>query len=70
VKNKWDRARLYVDNELLDTTNDLCASEDEAALVGVFGEDDEFRVEVFLKPSVPSKVAIRVNGRLPLWPDS
>jgi hypothetical protein len=62
VKTKWGRARLYVDHELLDTTNDLYASEDEATLVGVFGKDDKFRIEVFVKPSGPSKAAIRVNG--------
>jgi hypothetical protein len=46
VKTSTNGARLYVDGELLDTTNDLYASEGEATLVGVFGEDDKFRVEV------------------------
>jgi hypothetical protein len=32
--------RLYVDNKLLDVTNDLYANEDQATLVGVFGEED------------------------------
>jgi hypothetical protein len=41
-------ARLYVDNELLDVTNALYANEDEATLVGVCGEEDEFRIEVSL----------------------
>jgi hypothetical protein len=36
-------ARLFVDNELLDVTNDLYASEEEATLVGVFGEEGTFR---------------------------
>jgi hypothetical protein len=34
-----DRARLYVDKELLDVTNDLYASEDEATPVGVYGKE-------------------------------
>jgi hypothetical protein len=51
-------ARLYVDGELLDTTNDLYAPEDEPTLLGVFGDD--VRVDVFLAPS--SQVAIRING--------
>ena len=54
-------AFLYVDGELLDTTNDLYASGDEPTLVGVFGEKDA-RVEVFLKPSPTSQVTIWVNG--------
>jgi hypothetical protein len=53
-------ARLFVDNELLDVTNDLYASEEEATLVGACGEDDKFRIEVFVKP-VTLEVAIRVN---------
>jgi hypothetical protein len=57
---KSEGARLYVDNELLDLTNDLYASEEEATLVGVFGEDDRFRIEVFVKPST-LEAAIRVN---------
>jgi hypothetical protein len=62
VKTPTDGARLYVDDELLDTTNDLYASEGEATLVGVFGEDDEFRVEAFLTPSEHAEAEIRVNG--------
>jgi hypothetical protein len=53
-------ARLYVDNELLDLTNDLYASEEEATLVGVCGDEDTFRIEVFVKP-VTLEAAIRVN---------
>jgi hypothetical protein len=53
-------ARLYVDKELLDVTNDLYASEDEATLVGVCGEEDTFRIEVFVKPAT-LEAAIRVN---------
>ena len=53
-------ARLFVDNELLDVTNDLYASEEEATLVGRCGEEDGFRIEVFVKPAT-LEVAIRVN---------
>ena len=53
-------ARLFVDNELLDVTNDLYASEEEATLVGVCGEEDKFRIEVFVKPAT-LEGAIRVN---------
>ena len=61
VKTDWGSARLYIDDELIDSTNDLFASEDEAALVGVFGEKDEY-IEVFIKPLKTAEVAIRVNG--------
>jgi hypothetical protein len=61
VVAKSKGARLFVDNELLDVTNDLYASEDEATLLGVFGKD-EFRIEVFVKPST-LEVAIRVNDQ-------
>ena len=50
-------ARLYVNEELVDTTNDLDASEDEATLVGVFG--DYLKVEAFVKPS---QISVRING--------
>jgi hypothetical protein len=53
-------ARLYVDNELLDVTNDLYASEEEATLVGVFGEEGEIQIEVFVKPAT-LEASIRVN---------
>jgi hypothetical protein len=62
VKTSTNGARLYVDGELLDTTNDLYASEGEATLVGVFGEDDKFRVEAFVRPSEHAEAEIRVNG--------
>jgi hypothetical protein len=61
VRTPWESARLYVDDKLLDTTNDLYASEDEATLVGVFGEKDEC-IEVFIKPLKTGEVAIRING--------
>jgi hypothetical protein len=60
VVAKSEGARLFVDNELLDVTNDLYASEEEATLVGVFGEEDGFRIEAFVKP-VTLETAIRVN---------
>jgi hypothetical protein len=41
---------------LVDLTNDLEASEDEATLVGVIGD---LLVEAFVKPS---EILIRVNG--------
>jgi hypothetical protein len=62
VRTRWESARLYIDDELLDSTNDLYASEDEATLVGVFGENEEFSIEVFIKPVKTAQVAIRVNG--------
>jgi hypothetical protein len=60
VEANPEGARLYIDDELIDTTNDLYASEEEATLVGACGEDDKFRIEVFVKP-VTLEVAIRVN---------
>ena len=51
-------ARLYVDAELLDTTNDLYSSEDEPTLLGTFGE---LFVEAFVPPVVV-RPSIRVNG--------
>jgi hypothetical protein len=62
VKTSSDGARLHVDGELLDNTNDLYASEGEATLVGVFGENDEFQVEAFVHPSEHTEAEIRVNG--------
>ncbi len=62
VKTSTDGARLYVDGELLDTTSDLYASEGEAPLVGVFGENDELRVEAFVSPSEDAEAEIRING--------
>ena len=62
VKIPTDGARLYVDDELLDTTNDLYASEGEATVVGVFGENEEFRVEAFVRPSEHAEAEIRING--------
>jgi len=53
-------ARLFVHNELLDVTNDLYASEEEATLVGVCGEEDTLRIEAFVKAAT-LEVAIRVN---------
>ena len=63
VKTQSDGARLYVDSELLDTTNDLYASDGEPTLVGVFGENDMFQVEAFVRPSEHSEAEIRVNGQ-------
>ena len=60
-QNPWESARLYVDDELLDSTNDLYGSEDDATLAGVFGEKDEY-IEVFIKPLNTAQVAIRING--------
>lgn len=62
VKTQSGGARLYVDDELLDSTNDLYASEGEATLVGVFGENDQFRVDAFVRPSEHTEGKIRVNG--------
>ena len=58
VRTPSGGARLYVNKELVDTTNDLDASEDEATLVGVFGE--YLQVEAFVKPS---QISVRVNGQ-------
>jgi hypothetical protein len=59
VKTPTGGAHLYVDDELVDATNDLYAAEDDPALVGVFGDD--VRVDVFLTPA--SLAAIRINGQ-------
>jgi hypothetical protein len=50
-------ARLYVDGELLDVTNDIYASEQAPTLAGVFGE---LLVEAFAGFVQPS---VRVNGQ-------
>jgi len=50
-------ARLFVDDQLLDATNDLYASGDEPTLAGAFGDTI---VEAFVKPI--GEAAIRVNG--------
>ena len=62
VMTRHEGARLYVGDELLDTTNELYAAGDEATLAGTFGDKDGFRVEVFMKLSPAPKAAIRVNG--------
>jgi hypothetical protein len=62
IKTPTDGARLYIDDELLDSTNDLYASKGEATLVGVFGENDAFRVEAFVRLSEHAEAEIRVNG--------
>lgn len=63
VKTPSGGARLYVDDELLDTTNDLYASEGDATLVGVFGQNEEFNVEAFVRPSDDMETEVRVNGK-------
>lgn len=63
VKTPSGGARLFVDDELIDTTNDLYASEGEATLVGILGKNDEFRVEAFVRPSEATEAEIRVNGK-------
>jgi hypothetical protein len=56
-------AKLFVDDELVDSTNDLYASGEEPTLVGVFGEDDEmFQIDVYIKPLETPLAEIRVNG--------
>ena len=62
VKTQSCGARMYVDGELLDTTNDLYASHGEATLVGVFGENDQFQIEAFVRVSQHAEAEIRVNG--------
>jgi hypothetical protein len=62
VEATSEGARLYIDDELTDVTNDLYASEEEATLVGVFGEEDKFRIEVFVK-SATLETTIRVNDQ-------
>ncbi len=62
VKTSSGGARLYLNNELVDTANDLYASEGEPTLVGVFGENDQFRIEAFVRPSEHAEAEIRVNG--------
>lgn len=63
VKTQSDSARLYVDSELLYTTNGLYASEGEPTLVGISGENDMFQVEAFVRPSEHAEAEIRVNGQ-------
>jgi hypothetical protein len=58
VKTPTDGARLYIDDKLVDVTNDLYGSEDEPTLVGMFG--DNIQVEVFVKPT---QVSVRVDGK-------
>jgi len=58
VRTPSGGARLYVNEELVDTTNDLDASEDEPTLVGMFGKNSQ--VEAFVKPS---QISVRVNGQ-------
>jgi hypothetical protein len=62
LKTEWGSARLYIDDELIDSTNDLYASEGDATLVGVFGKNESFRVEAFVRPSEHAEAEIRVNG--------
>lgn len=54
VKTPSGGAHLYVEDELLDTSNDLYASEGAAILVGVFGPDETH-----------TKRARRTGGRYP-----
>jgi hypothetical protein len=56
-------AELFIDDELADTTNDLYASGEEPALVGVFGPHDEFQVGVHIAPLEIPLAEIRVNGQ-------
>jgi hypothetical protein len=58
VKTPTDGARLYIDDKLVDVTNDLYGSEDEPTLVGTFGDNSQ--VEVFVKPT---QVSVRVDGK-------
>jgi hypothetical protein len=58
---KWETARLYVDDELLDITSDLYASGVGPTLMGLFGANDA-HIEIFIKPAMIGQVAIRVNG--------
>jgi hypothetical protein len=55
-------AKLFIDDACADTTNDLYATEDEPALVGFFGENHEFAVDVYIKPLETPLVEVRVNG--------
>jgi|HubBroStandDraft_1064217.scaffolds.fasta_scaffold420068_2 hypothetical protein len=48
-------AELYIDNELVDSTNDLYASETEPALVGMIGD---VQVSAFVTPETG---AIRIE---------
>jgi hypothetical protein len=63
VKTRFDGARLHVDGDLLDSKNDLYASEGEATLLGVFGENGQFRVEAFVRPLEHAGAEVRVNGK-------
>lgn len=43
-------AKLFIDDDCADTTNDLFAVGDASALIGFFGENHEFAVDVYIKP--------------------
>ncbi len=58
VKTPKDGARLYIDEKLIDVTNEPFASEDEPTLVGMFGAN--IQVEAFVKPT---QVSVRVDGK-------
>lgn len=57
VKTPNGGGRLYVNGDLIDTANDLYASEEEATLVGVV---DGMLVEAFV---MPSEILVRVAGK-------
>jgi hypothetical protein len=61
VRTRWETARLYVDDELLDITSDLYASGVGPTLMALCGENDA-HIEVFIKPAKTEQVSIRVNG--------
>lgn len=62
VRTDSGGARLYVDDELLDVTNDLYGSQDDATLAGVLSDNEMFRVEVFITPTMAPHAAVHVNG--------
>ncbi len=55
-------AKLSIDGEYTDSTNDLFVAGDAPALIGFFGENHEFAVDVYIKPLETPLVEIRVNG--------
>jgi hypothetical protein len=57
------RFRRSVGEELIDTSNDLYPSEGGATLVGVSGENDEFQVQAFVRPSDDMETEVRGNGK-------
>jgi hypothetical protein len=56
-------AKLFVDGQLLDSTNDLYASAGEPTLVGSFGENDGYVIGAMVVPFDVPLAEIRINNQ-------